>query len=74
MRTSALLVEKTSGFSKFMACPHGQEGSSHCGQGREGQFLRPPLWTAPNSFFSKFKMTSSHCFQDVNSSRCLKVG
>jgi len=28
MRTSALLVTKTSDFSKFLVCPHGQGGSS----------------------------------------------
>jgi len=39
MRTSALLVQKTSDFSKFMVYPHGQEGEgtlSQCGQGEGG--------------------------------------
>jgi len=28
-----LLMQKTSDFSKFMVCPHGQGGLSQCGQG-----------------------------------------
>jgi len=31
MRTSAIFGAKTSDFSKFMVCPHGQEGLSQCG-------------------------------------------
>jgi len=52
------LATKTSDFSKFIVCPHGQggRGLSQCGNfvdnGRGGQFFeilcRHPLWTAPN--------------------------
>jgi len=37
--TTALFGVKNSVFSKFMVCPHGQEGSSRCGQERRGQFF-----------------------------------
>jgi len=49
-----LLVQKTSDFSKFIVCPHGQRGLSHCrqGEGGGGQFFAilcwRLLWTAPN--------------------------
>jgi len=42
MRTSTLLVQKTSDFSKFMVCPHGQEGGVIF-----RDFLRRPLWKTP---------------------------
>jgi len=38
-RTSEFLDQKTSDFLKFMVCPHGQGGLSHCGQGGWGQFF-----------------------------------
>jgi len=55
MRTSALLGAKTSDFSKFMVCPHGQGGietvRTFCGQGGGDQFFvilyGRLLWTAP---------------------------
>jgi len=41
MRKSALFGAKTSDFSKFILCPHGQGGWSQCGhfadKGKEGQ-------------------------------------
>jgi len=47
MRTSAILVQKTSNFFKLMVCPYGQEE----GLSQGGQFFailcRRLLWTAP---------------------------
>jgi len=45
------LVQKGSDFSKFMVCPHGQEGLSQCGhfsdKGEGGSIFRErSLWTA----------------------------
>jgi len=41
MRTSALFAQKTSDFSKFIVCPHGQGGLSQYGHftNKEGQFV-----------------------------------
>jgi len=60
MQTSALFGAKTSDFSKFMVCPHGQGGGDEpvrtfFGQGERGsQFFADscgrPLWTAPYRF------------------------
>jgi len=60
MQTSALLVQKTSNFLKFMVCPHEQwvEGveqvRSFFRQGKGGQFFvilcGRLLWTAPNGY------------------------
>jgi len=57
MWTSALLVQKTSDFSKVMVCQHGQGGGEEAepvrtffGQAGRGQFFAilcgRPLWTA----------------------------
>jgi len=47
------LAQKTSEFSIFLVCPHGQGGLSQCGQGG-GEFFAilcgRLLWTAPNLF------------------------
>jgi len=40
MRTSALLVLKTTDFSKFLVCLHGQGALSQCGQKAEGSIFR----------------------------------
>jgi len=53
MRTSHFLVQKTSDFSKFMLCPHGQGfepvRTFFGKRGRGSIFCRRLLWTAPNS-------------------------
>jgi len=49
MRTSIFLVQKLSGFSKFMMCPHGQGGFSQCGHFSdkgEGSIFRDFVWTS----------------------------
>jgi len=58
------LAKKTSDFSKFMVCPHGQRGLSHCGQGGRGsQFFTilcgRLLWTAPKKIGFIREMTSN---------------
>jgi len=38
--------EKTSDFSKFMVCPHGERGSSQCGQGERGSIFHDIVRTS----------------------------
>jgi len=48
MRMSHFLAKKTSDFSKFMVCPHGQEGLSQCRQGgRRVNFLLASFMDGP---------------------------
>jgi len=46
MRTSALFVQKTSDFSKFMVCPHGQFGRGQFFVNLRGRLL----WTTRKSY------------------------
>jgi len=53
-----LFGAKSSDFSKFMVCPHGQGGMSQCEQGGGGQFFGilcgRLLWTIPNTNLRSF--------------------
>jgi len=74
MRTSARFGTKTSDFSKFMVCPHGQGGLSQCGHFSDkrggGQFFEilcvRLLWTAPYSVYKKNAYAASRSWKRSN--------